>query len=70
VAAFERPTKEQLGPLLPTLNGRLRREPVFEENELAAGLEDPSDASNSLHYAGNCAQAKGAHDLECIGRLG
>ena len=43
---------------------------MFEENELAAGLEDPSDASNSLHYAGNCAQAKGAHDLECIGRLG
>ena len=34
VATFERPLKERLSPLLPPPYSRIRREPMFEENEL------------------------------------
>src|ERR1041385_5403847 len=55
VAAFECPLKKRLCPLLPAPYGSVRSESVFEENELAARLQDSSDASNSLDHAGNCA---------------
>src|SRR5215471_20860224 len=61
MAAFERPMKERFSPLLPTLDGRFRREPVFEENEFPSRLEDPSDAPNGFDDSRNCAQTESAH---------
>jgi hypothetical protein len=53
VAAFEGPLKKRLGPFLPTPYRKIRSESVFEENELAAWLQDSREALNRIDYAWN-----------------
>src|SRR5439155_10419831 len=61
MTTFECPFEKRLRPFLPPSHSRIRREPVLKEDELAAWLHDSSDAPNSLHHAGNCAEGERAN---------
>src|SRR5262249_6096924 len=59
--ACKRPAMNGLPSLLPESHLRVWGYPEFEEDKLAAWLQDTFDTLNSLHHAGNRAQREGAN---------
>jgi len=62
MAAFKSPLKERLRPFLPAPYADIRRESVFEKQELASRPQDAGNSPNGVRHSGNCAQREGAND--------
>jgi hypothetical protein len=63
VASLECQFEKRLSPLLPTSHIRIGRKAVFEENKLAARLQDSANPANSFFDPGNSAHRERANNV-------